>query len=97
MVHRVAAARAEVADLQPGRRTHPKSRATQMAGLVGYVRRKLSFTAVQQQSKLLLDRLQLLGEGSAEAAARRDRATRIEAVAVKERRAQMVCLRQGTG
>ena len=68
-----------------------------MAVLVGYVRRKLLFTAVQQQCKLLLDRLQLLGEGSAEAAARRDRATRIEAVAVKERRAQMVCLRQGTG
>ena len=58
---------------------------------------KLSICAVQQTSRLLLDRLQLLGEGAAEAAARRDKAVMLEAVAARERRAQDVCARQGRG
>ena len=66
-----------------------------MAGLVGHVRRKLSINAVKQTSRLLLDRLQLLGEGAAEAAGRRDRAVMAEAGAARERRAQEVCHRQG--
>ena len=97
MVQRVAEARLEVADLQPGVRGAPKPRAAQLAGLVGHVRRKLSISAVQQTSRLLLDRLQLLGEGAAEAAARRDKAVMLEAVAARERRAQDVCARQGRG
>ena len=36
----------------------------QLAAEVAFVRRRLSFTAVQQQARLLLDRLQLLGEGA---------------------------------
>ena len=66
-----------------------------LASLVGYVRRRLSITAVKQQTKLLLDRLQLLGDGAAAAAARRQRAVQLEQAAVRERRAQAVYLRQG--
>ena len=47
--------------------------------------------------RLECDRLQLLGEGAAEAAARRDKAVMLEAVAARERRAQDVCARQGRG
>ena len=61
------------------------------------MRRKLSINAAKQTSRLLLDRLQLLGEGAAEAVARRDRAVMAEAVAARERRAQEVCRRQGGG
>ena len=64
--------------------------------MVGFVRRRLSYTAVQQQARLLLDRLQLLGEGANAAAVRRDKAVMEEASALRERRAQYVCLRQGT-
>ena len=57
----------------------------------------MSINAVQQTSRLLLDRLQLLGDGVTEAAVRRDKAARMEAVAAKERRAQDVSARQGRG
>ena len=97
MVQRVAEARMEVADLQPGVRGAPRSKTVQLAQLVGHVRRKLSINAVQQTSRLLLDRLQLLGDGATEAAGRRDRAVVVEAVAARERRAQEVCVRQGRG
>jgi hypothetical protein len=55
----------------------------------------LSFNAVKQQAKLLMDRLRLLGDGAAEAANRRGLSEQLERVAAKERRAQDVCLRQG--
>ena len=42
---------------------------------------------------MLLERLQLLGDGGADAARRRERATAAEARASRE--AQLVCLRQG--
>ena len=98
LVQKVAEARFEVADLQPEPRGIPMSRAAQLAGLVGYmiVHRRLTFCTVQQQARLLLDRLQLLGEGADRAAGRRDRAVLLEAAAARERRAQLVCLRQGT-
>ena len=95
LVQRVAEARLEVADLQPEPQGVPMSRAAQLAGLVGYVRRRLSFKVVQQQARLLLDRLHLLGEGADRAAGRRDRAVQLEQAAARERRAQLVCLRQG--
>ena len=72
-----------------------RSREAQLASLVSWVRRQLSFLAVQQQQRLLLGRLQQLGEGAMEAARRRDWAVSLEAAAVKERRAQAVCLQQG--
>ena len=57
--------------------------------------RNLSFTAVQQRARLLLDTLQLLQDGSTEVARRRDMAVQMERLALKERRAQAVSLKQG--
>ena len=94
-IQKIAAARLEVADMQPGRQGPPKSSKALIAGYVGYVRRSLSFTVVQQQARLVLARLQLLGDGATEAASRRERAVLAEATAARERRAQAVCLRQG--
>ena len=59
------------------------------------MRRQLSFTAVQQQARLLLDRLQLLGEGATEAVRRREWAASLDRAALRDRRAQEVSLRQG--
>ena len=95
LVQRITQARVEVASLQPHSQGRAKSREAQLASLVGYVRRRLSITAVKQQAKLLLDRLQLLGDGAAAAAARRQRAVQLEQAAVRERRAQAVYLWQG--
>ena len=94
-VQKIATARVEVADMQPGRQGLVKSTAAQLASSVGFLRRSLSFTVVQQQARLLLGRLRLLGDGAAEAARRRQQAEAAEAVAVRERRAQAACLRQG--
>ena len=85
----------EVADTQPAYRQQGRSRAAEKAGLVAYVRRALSVTVVREQSRFLLSRLRLLGDGTAEAARRRERAERLEAAAGLERRAQAVALRQG--
>ena len=90
-----AASRLLVAGMEPGRRGPPRSDAAQLAALVSYVRRQLSITAVREQARMLLERLQLLGDGSADAARRRERATAAEAKASRERKAQLVCLRQG--
>ena len=69
-----------------------KSKAAQMAGEVGFLRRRLSFAAVQGQSRLLLDRLQLLGDGAREAAGRRDRAQAARLAEANEMRAQHASL-----
>ena len=82
--HRINQARVEVASLQPHSQGRTKSREAQLASLVGYVRRRLSITAVKQQTKLLLDRLQLLGDGAAAAAARRQRAVQLEQATVRD-------------
>ena len=95
LVQRIATSRLLVAGMQPGRQGPPKSDAAQLAALVSYVRRQLSITAVIEQAKMLLERLQLLGEGSADAARRRERAAAAEVKASRERQAQLVCLRQG--
>ena len=95
LVQRLAKAKQEIAPTQPRQHGPARSREGELAGLVGYVRRVLSFTAVQQQARLLLDRLQLLGDGATEAARRRDMAVNMERRAVRERRAQAVSLQQG--
>ena len=59
-----------------------------MASEVSFLRRKLSFAAVQGQARLLLDRLQLLGDGAREAAGRRDRAVAARRAEANEMRAQ---------
>ena len=95
MVLRLAEAKVQRAATLPGRGLLFKSREAQLAGEVAFVRRRLSFTAVQQQARLLLDRLQLLGEGAGEAARRREWAEQANRAEARERRAQLVCLQQG--
>ena len=95
LVQRIAEARVEMADTQPAYQRQGRTRAAEKAGLVAYVRRSLSVTVVREQSRFLLSRLRLLGEGTAEAARRRERAERLEAAAGRERQAQAVAVRQG--
>ena len=95
LVQKLAEAKVNKAATEPGHRRIFRSREAQLASEVSFLRRRLSFTAVQQQSRLLLDRLQLLGEGSREAARRRDWAAMTRRAEEKERRAQLVCLQQG--
>ena len=64
LVQLVTMARYEILDQLPGCLGVPKSREAGLAVLVSWARRQLSFLAVQQQSRLLLDRLQLLGDGA---------------------------------
>ena len=72
LVQRIAKARLEVQDTLPGRRGPATTREARLAALVSWVRRQLSFLAVQQQSRLLLDRLQQLGDWAKEARSRSD-------------------------
>ena len=95
MVQRLAEAKVRRAATMPGHQPLFQSHAAQLSSQVAYMRRKLSFTAVQSQARLLLDRLQLLGDGSNEAARRRDRAMETRRAEARERRAQHVCLLQG--
>ena len=71
LVQRLAKARLAILDQQPGPRGPAKTSEAKLASLVSWIRRQLSFLAVQQQQRLLLERLQLLGDGSREAAKRR--------------------------
>ena len=95
MVQSVAEARVQRADTLPGHRGLYKSREAELASHVSSVRRQLSFTAVREQARLLLDRLQLLGDGAREAASRRDWALRQRREEEMERQAQQVCMLQG--
>ena len=95
LVQQIAQARVAVEPTQPGQYGQVRSREAQLACVVGYIRRTLSFTAVQQQARLLLSRLQLLGDGTREAARRRTTVGLVERLAARERQAQAVCLKQG--
>ena len=95
MVQHLAEAKVKLADTQPGHRPLFQSKEAQLASQVGFIRRKLSFTAVQQQARLLLDRLQLLGDGAREAGRRREFAEMGMRWEERERRAQAVSVRQG--
>ena len=97
MVERLAEARLELAATQPHQRGTVRSRVAEKAGLVAYIRRTLSITVVREQARLLLDRLQLLGDGAAEARRRRGRAEMLEAAAKRERQAQRVAFLHGRG
>ena len=97
LVDRLAEARLEYAQTQPHQGGRFKSRAAEKAGLVSYVRRSLSLTCVREQSRLLLGRLRLLGDGAGEAARRRARAQQLEAFAARERQAQNIGFLQGRG
>ena len=95
LVQRLAKAHLALAPTQASRHGPPRSKEAELASLVGYLRRSLSYTAVQQQARLLHNRLQLLGDGATEAARRRDAAVQMERQAIKERRAQALALIQG--
>ena len=95
MVQSLAEAKVKLADTQPGHRPLFQSKEAQLSSHVGYLRRKLSYTAVQQQARLLLDRLQLLGHGAREAGRRREMAEQGMRWEARERRAQAVSVRQG--
>ena len=71
------------------------SREALLASLVGDVRRQLSLRAVQQQARLLIDKLAVVGQGIGAAAQRRDWAVELEAAASRRRRAHEVSRRQG--
>ena len=53
------------------------------------------WSPIPSPKKMLLDRLQLLGDGAREAAVRRDWAVWVEVAAARDMRAQAVCLQQG--
>ena len=74
LVQRIAEERLNLKDTLPNQRRMARTREAERAGLVAYVRRALSLTAVKQQARLLLDRLRLLGDGAVEAGRRRQRA-----------------------
>ena len=89
----------EVKIIHPGhaawtsRQSHVQRGQACKLGVVGAAPAVLAGTPAAQ--RLLLGRLQLLGDGTREAANRRDWAVAIEAAAVRERRAQVVCLQEG--
>ena len=89
MVQRLAKAKTELADTLPGHRPLFESKAALLSSEVGFLRRRLSFTAVQEQSRLLLDRMQLLGDEAKEARRRREWAEQAARVQMRERRAQV--------
>ena len=95
-VQSLAEAKVAKADTEPGYRALGKSREAQLSAEVAFLRRRLSITAVKEQARLLIDRLQLLGEGAGQAARRRDFAERSRRAEARERRAQQVCLMQGS-
>ena len=51
--------------------------------------------AFNDKVRLLLDRLQLIGEGAGEAVRRREWAEQASRAEARERRAQLVCMQQG--
>ena len=98
LVHTLANSRLDVAELVQGvvGQSRGKSRAGQLALLVGSLRRRLYLLAVRSQARLLLDRLEgLVGDGASDAARRRAAAVTAERSLMMERRAQAVSLRQG--
>ena len=94
-VEKLAEAKVGRADTQPSQRLLFRLKAAQMACKVGFLHRRLSFAAVQSQARLLLDRLQLHGDGAREAAGRRDWALAAKRAEACEMRAQHVSMLQG--
>ena len=88
LVQKLGEARVRRVDILPGQSLISKSKAAQLTSEVGFLRRRLSFAAVQGQARLLLDRLQLLGDGAREADGRRDRALAARSAEANEMRAQ---------
>ena len=78
-----------------GRRGHTLEDSALLAEFVGSLRRHFSFTGVRAQSRMLLDRLDLLaGTGAGEEARRNRAAAAEERAAANERAAQTIALRE---
>ena len=90
-VEKLAEAKVGTADTQPSQRLLFRSKAAQIACEVGFLHRRLSFAELQSQARLLLDRLQLLGDG----AGRRDWSLAARRAEACEMRAQHVSMLQG--
>ena len=71
LIDQLATSRVTVAGPQRGRKGVERSREGERALVVGQIRRKLSVAAVKAQCSSLLGRLESLGPGLAQAAARR--------------------------
>ena len=96
LVEELACSRARIADPQTrGRKGQILSEEGIKALAVGYIRRKLSITAVKAQSHSLLGRLEGLGPGATAAASRRTRAMEQERLWSRERRAYHLSIKQG--
>ena len=92
-VQKLAEARVGRVDTLPSQGLIFKTRAAQMACEVGFLRRRLSFAAVESQARLLL--LQLLGDGAREAAGRRSRALAARRAEANEMQAQHASMLSG--
>ena len=99
LVHTVASARLrreqELQDDGPVARRRRMSSEGALAILTGQVRRTLSLVAARAQARLLLDRLQVLGRGAAEANRRRRWQEAEERRMGKEQRAHHLSLLLG--
>ena len=92
-VKKLAEAKVDRVDTLPSQGLVFKSRAAQIACEVGFLRRRLSFAAVQSQARLPL--LQLQGDGAREAAGRRGRALAARRAEANEMRAQHASMLSG--
>ena len=71
------------------------SEEAEIAGYTGQIRKILSLEVARSQARMLLDRLEDLGNGAAAAAKRREWAEVEERRMGRERRAFQLCLAQG--
>ena len=92
-VQKLAEARVGRVDTLPSQGLIFKSKAAQMACEVGFLRRRLSFAAVESQARLLL--LQLLGDGAQEAAGWRGQALAARRAEANEMQTQHASMLSG--
>ena len=76
-------------------RRRGSSNVSALSVLTGQIRRGLSLVAARSQARLLLDRVEAVGKGAAEAARRRQWVAQESWRMQKEQRAHMLGLRQG--